>query len=345
MHVHGGQGIAGVLGDAVMITGFIFVMMLVVEYLNVVSRGRINIQLAERRWTQYLLAAVLGAVPGCLGAFAVVGLYAHRVLSLGAVVCGMITTTGDEAFLLLARMPGRALLLTAGLATVGIVSGVVVDLVVRGRRPVGQSHDRGFEVHEEHVECFARGRILEQWKQCSPARGVLAVGLGLFVLAAAMGGFEMHAEWMRITLIGVSTAALLIVATVPDHFLDEHLWAHVARQHVPRVFLWTVGALVVLSLLTEQLHVAELTEGGRWALLVCACLVGLIPQSGPHYVFIVLYVGGQLPLAVLVASSIVQEGHGMLPMLAHSRKVFLGIKALKLVMGLAAGAALLLIGA
>jgi len=343
MHEHGEHGIIGVLGDAVMITGFVLVMMLVVEYLNVLSRGRLHIKLAKRKWQQYLLAAALGAVPGCLGSFAVVGLYSHRVVSLGAVVCAMIVTTGDEAFLMLTKIPGTAVALAAGLTLVGVGAGVVTDLVVRGRRFSKVQHDLGFAVHDEHVECFARGRVLEQWRQCSPARGVLAVGLALFAAAAALGGFEAHAAWVRVTLVGASLAAFFIVATVPDHFLDEHLWAHVARQHVPRVFGWTVGALVLLAFLTERLHMDHVAEGGgRWFVLVVACLVGLIPQSGPHYIFIMLYGGGALPLAVLVANSVVQEGHGLLPMLAHSRRAFFAIKALKLVLGLGIGAILML---
>ena len=52
-----------------MITGFVLVMMLVVEYLNVLSRGRIPVRLAERRWRQYLLAAALGAASVLLPRF------------------------------------------------------------------------------------------------------------------------------------------------------------------------------------------------------------------------------------------------------------------------------------
>jgi hypothetical protein len=42
---------------------------------------------------------------------------------------------------------------------------------------------------------------------------------------------------------------------------------------------------------------------------------------------------------VLLASSIVQDGHGMLPMLAHSPREFLLVKAISLTAGLALGAA------
>ena len=53
---------------ALMITGFVFVMMLVIEYLNVLTQGVWQSGLRGRRWRQYLLAALLGATPGCMGA-------------------------------------------------------------------------------------------------------------------------------------------------------------------------------------------------------------------------------------------------------------------------------------
>ena len=71
------------LQHALLITGFVFVMMLVIEYLNVLSRGLWQASLRAGKWRQYLLAALLGVTPGCLGAFAVVSLYMHRIVSPG----------------------------------------------------------------------------------------------------------------------------------------------------------------------------------------------------------------------------------------------------------------------
>ena len=85
-------------------------------------------------------------------------------------------------------------------------------------------------------------------------------------------------------------------------------------------------------------------QKGRWIVLVIACLVGIIPESGPHLLFVTLYVQGTVPLSVLVGSSIVQDGHGLLPMLAHSRKDFLIIKSVALIAGLAVGAAMMILG-
>jgi len=60
-------------------------------------------------------------------------------------------------------------------------------------------------------------------------------------------------------------------------------------------------------------------------MLVAACIVGLVPESGPHLVFLTLYTQGAVPFSVLLASSVVQDGHGMLPLLADSRIDFLRI--------------------
>jgi hypothetical protein len=90
---------------ALMITSFVFVMMLIIEYLNVQTKGSWQNSLQKSRWMQYLLSAFLGATPGCLGAFTVVALYAHNIVSFGALVTVMISTSGDEAYVMLSIFP------------------------------------------------------------------------------------------------------------------------------------------------------------------------------------------------------------------------------------------------
>lgn len=158
-------------------------------------------------------------------------------------------------------------------------------------------------------------------------RGTLTAALGLFlagILAGQLGPSGWN--WIRVTLAVVTGAAVFIVATVPDHFIEKHLWRHVAVKHAPQIFLWTLGALMVMYLLTDVLHLGPAIRSGRWMLLLAACLVGLIPESGPNLIFVTLFAQGFIPFSVLVANSIVQDGHGMLPMLAHSRREFLLIK-------------------
>jgi hypothetical protein len=187
--------------------------------------------------------------------------------------------------------------------------------------------------------------LLRQWKECSAARGILAAALALFILALATGQVGPPTwDWIRATLLAAASVALFIVSTVPDHFLEEHLWKHVARRHVPGVFLWTLGALALIHVLGESLHLEETLQKGKWILLIAACLVGLIPESGPHMIFVTLYAQGALPFGILLASSIVQDGHGMLPMLAQSRRAFFGVKAVNFLAGMLIGAVTLLLG-
>ena len=334
--------------QALMITGFVSVMMLTIEYFNVLSEGRWQDRLAERAWGQYLLAAFLGATPGCLGAFAVVAMYAHRRLSIGAVVAAMIATAGDESFVLFALVPRMALLLIALLFVVGTLAGALTDRLFGRRFTNVLPCNNDFRVHADEVcgsRLFSRGDVAKQWRNCTPARGLLSVGLLFFLAAAARGQIGPPAwNWIRVTLVTTSGVALFIVATVPDHFLEEHLWRHVVLGHVSRIFLWSFGALVVLHFATARLDVGELVEENRWAVLAIAGLIGLIPESGPHLIFVTLFAQGALPFGILLASSIVQDGHGMLPMLAHSRRAFLFVKLVNLAVGWTLGAAALALG-
>jgi len=227
---------------------------------------------------------------------------------------------------------------------IGLGVGVLVD--VAGHRRKTSHPAPCFEVHGKNgCGCFRPAEIRAQWKSCSPARGTLTAGLGLFlagILAGQLGPAGWN--WIRVTLALVTAAAAFIVATVPDHFIDEHLWRHVALKHAPQIFLWTFGALIAMHLLTDVLHLGPAIQKGRWAVLLVACLVGLIPESGPNLIFVTLFSQGLVPFGVLVANSIVQDGHGMLPMLAHSRREFLLIKGIAFAAALAFGAVALGLG-
>ena len=338
-------GIVDVLRIALTITGFVLTMMLLIEYLNVLTRGMFQQSLVGRRWGQYLLAATLGGIPGCLGAFAVVAMYSHGAITLGAVVTAMIATLGDETFVLLAMAPGTAAWLIPALALLGLPAGFLTDLAYRRSGDSGDCCELPLHAEQAAGACFARGRILAQWGAPSPHRAILTVVLALFALGILTGWVgEEGWDWVRVTLLAVAGFGLFISATVSDHFLDEHLWHHVLRRHVPRIFLWTMGALAAIHLLDHFLDVATLIDQNLWLMLVIAVAIGIIPESGPHLLFITLFAAGKLPLSILVASSIVQDGHGMIPLLAHSRRDFLTVKLVNVLVGLVVGAALLAAG-
>ncbi len=333
------------LSRTLMITAFVAVMMIVVDYVNVLTEGTWQRALRGSRWLQYLAAVILGAMPGCLGAFVVVALYLHRAVSLGAVTACMIATSGDEAFVMFALFPGKALVITLILIVVGLTVGMVVDAAAK--RQGSTDVCEPLPLHEQDLSCRCFDPRLIPGQLARPAwvRVVLVGGALAFFAAVVTGTLAGHEPgWIRATLVVVSGLALFILATVPDHFLKEHLWHHVVRQHVPRLFLWTAGALVVIAVLERHVQTLEMIRENPWLVLAAAAVIGVIPESGPHLLFVTLYGKGAIPFSVLVASSVVQDGHGMLPLMAHSVRDFLKVKAIKLVVGLLVGAALLVAG-
>lgn len=331
--------LADLLKHTLMITSFVFIVMLLIEYLNVQTHGGWQKALRKNRWINYLVAALLGALPGCLGSFTVVSLYSHRILSLGALVATMIATSGDEAFVMFSMFPEKAALLTLILLVIAIPAGFLTDLLVSRNKNLAFQWNHEFEIHKtDHCNCFPKDKIIRQLKQISFARALLIGILLIFLIFLFTGmGSTVKWDWKRVTFITGSLFALFVVSTVPDHFLEKHLWEHVLKKHLLRIFLWTFGALLVIHFLENYINLHEWIKGNYYSVLFLAVFVGLIPESGPHLIFVTLFANGSLPFSILLVSSIVQDGHGMLPMLAVSRKGFLLVKGINALVGILAG--------
>ena len=146
-----------------------------------------------------------------------------------------------------------------------------------------------------------------------------------------------EADWIRIILIVLFVAILIIVIVAEEHFLEEHLWQHVIKVHLPKIFFWTFGVILCLTILNNYVNIHDLIDSKPFIVLLIAILIGLIPQSGPHLIFLILFANGDLPLGIFLANCIVQDGHGALPLLAESRKAFFVSKAIKIGIALVVG--------
>ena len=146
-----------------------------------------------------------------------------------------------------------------------------------------------------------------------------------------------EADWIRIILIVLFVAILIIVIVAEEHFLEEHLWQHVIKVHLPKIFFWTFGVILCLTILNNYVNIHDLIDSKPFIVLLIAILIGLIPQSGPHLIFLILFANGDLPLGIFLANCIVQDGHGALPLLAESRKAFFVSKAIKIAIAIVVG--------
>lgn len=368
--------IATMLQQTFIITTFVLGMMMMIEYINIQTRGMWSHRIQGSPFGQIILGSIMGLIPGCLGSYTVVSLYVHRVVMFPALVATMIATSGDEAFLMFSVIPGTALMLNGILLLIAITAGFIVHFTVKNRY-IGLKGHGDLPLHSRNDECHPMrlSAIRDNFKNISFTRALLVAGtLGiLFMLLSGiidgshhlntlMGAdFDMHhghdhshhghdhdhhseADWIRYSLIGLFSIILIIVSIAGDHFLQDHLWQHIIKKHFHKIFLWTLGVLAAIYFVNQYVDLHTWITANIWVVLGLALLIGIIPESGPHYIFVLLFAQGALPFSILLASSIAQDGHGTLPLLAESQKSFIAVKLVNLLVALLAGAAGILLG-
>lgn len=344
--------------NTLMITSFVVIIMLFIELLNVFTKGAWSHWLQHMKPLQVIIATLLGMIPGCFGGFAVVSLWTHGAISLGALVAALIAGIGDEAFVMLVRMPEQTLWLMGILLLIAVCVGVLVD---RLKLSVKLPQMNGHLVIHEH-EAMNLKASLRTWKDyfrpVTFTRVLLITGVSSILLALAFGYFEHdHQEatstaavmpideaWFNSLFIVLGLFVLVTFFIVDDHFLEEHLWKHVIRQHVPRIAIWTFAALTLIHLFMHSVNLQGWVQDNAFWMLLLAVLVGLIPESGPHLIFVTLFLGGSIPFSILLANAITQDGHASLPLLAESKRGFFTVKLINALVGLLVGGLGLLAG-
>ena len=305
-------------------------------------------------------AAGLAAASG----LAAVSLYSHGIISMGALVAAMIASSGDESFVMLAMIPRQALLLFAVLFVLAVLCGLLTDLIFK-KHPVRVSCEPGFELHDANKGEFPRIFRLSSYRTMRSAgweRLVLIAAILIFAIAVFTGILEhehagtdtVHSDalpfnflserWMNVLFAVLSLFVAMQVAASSEHFVREHLWHHVICKHALKTFLWTAGALAVITVGMHYVDVGDWMRGNTYYLLILAALIGMIPESGPHMVFITLFAGGYVPFSVLLTSSMSQDGHTSLPLLASSTRSFLVAKVINAVFAVIVGSAFYLLG-
>nr|WP_242468661.1 putative manganese transporter [Rhodovibrio salinarum] len=273
-----------------------------------------------QRW-QVPVAALLGALPGCGAAVAVVTQYVRGAISFGSLVAVLTATMGDAAFLLLAAEPTTGLMVFAIGMLVGTITGYTIDAI----------HGQDF-LRADHAEVpdHMPRKTLPRLNRLRPLWAVLLLpGLVLGTLDlmtintnALFGPFAAHDPTQ---IIGV-TGALLAFAMWT---LDPELRFDPGVSRAGGPFVRTVDATnfvtvwVIVGFLIYELGVhftgvdlAALFD--TWAPLIpaLAVLVGFLPGCGPQIVVTTLYITGAMPLSGQLGNAISNDGDALFPALA-----------------------------
>lgn len=375
-----------VLRNSILITGLVIIMMLLIEYFNIQSKGEWFAKLQGSGIKQIVLGSALGLIPGCLGGFAAVSLFTHRLISFGALVAMMICSSGDEAFVILAMIPWQGLLLFAILFVIAVCTGIIVDKFIFKKPQINLCPDN-YEIHQHEdssIPSIFKASSYKAMLHPSKKRIAILAGVAIFI-AAIIGGLlehghahlhetggevhghhhienvcthnhteaeEHHHEnshtvgfnilderWINCLFALFSIMTLLFTATAKEHFIEEHIWNHVIKKHLLPIFLWTAGALLICQIGIQYLDIQHWISNNMLLVILLAVAIGLIPESGPHLVFVTLFAQGMLPFYVLMVNSIVQDGHTTLPLLAESKGAFFKAKAINMAVGLIIGIA------
>ena len=222
---------------------------------------------------------------------------------------------------------------------IGIAAGYFTDSFNFQHKFLSKFQENKLPLHAEpQCKCFQRDKIRDYLLSPSLYRLILAIIILLLVLGVAAGILAGEARiWMKFTILLSLVFSFFVVVTVPDHFLKEHIWDHIVKMHIPRIFLWTFGTLVAIHFLMNYIDIQSWLSDNMLVVLLLAVLIGIIPESGPHLIFVTLFFQGAIPFSVLMASSISQDGHGTLPLLAESKRGFLAVKLVNIAYALVFG--------
>ena len=290
-----------------------------------IRRRRICDILRDNPKWQIVIAATLGAIPGCGGAIVVMTQYIRGALSFGGVVAVLTATMGDAAFLLLAKAPREALVIFVLCYVVGIVFGYAVDWF-HGRDFMRARVD-DYEAEEEDIE---ENPLLEPvyklWMLLFVPGAVCALAIALQVDVAAqwsIGG----ADW--VTPFGVAAALLAMVMWLLNPLSDIRMSISRRRPLTRRVAdttnfitFWVLCGFVGYELLVVVggFDVAALFDTWRYAVPLMAIIVGFVPGCGPQIVVTTLYLNGALPFSAQLANAISNDGDALFPALRLAPK-------------------------
>lgn len=141
--------------DAVKIIPFLFLTYLAMEYLEHRTGEKTKALIQRAGKFGPVLGGVLGAVPQCGFSAAASNLYAGRVITVGTLIAIYLSTSDEMLPILISEKVNAAVILKILLAkaVIGIIGGLVVDLVFRHFHPEAE-HEHIHDICEqEHCHC------------------------------------------------------------------------------------------------------------------------------------------------------------------------------------------------
>jgi hypothetical protein len=297
-----------------------------------------NSQNLDSRY-QVVFASLMGAMPGCGGAIIIITQFVQGKFSFGSVVAVLTATMGDAAFLLLASRPSTGLLVMVVGVIVGIVSGIIVDLI-HGDQFMRPEKISSKKLCKDNV---SERNSKDQFAFYIKWQGVLWQWLLLpSVIIALLFSFQLdvdqifHLSSGTINLIGAVTITVTITiwacsgevtnyqTTVSeDSKVNTRSLFQKVAQDTNFVASWVIFAFLIfeLSMHFTGLDLAKFfAHRGNLTPLI-AITIGLLPGCGPQIITTSLYLSGAIPLSAQLGNAISNDGDALFPAIALAPKM------------------------
>lgn len=294
-----------------------------------------NIDLSEKlreagKW-QVLIAAFLGALPGCGGAIIVITRYVSGSLSFGSVLATLTATMGDAAFLLIAKEPDTGLMIILLGFSVGSITGYIVDWVhgkdfMRDSLPANNA-DTDIPVDHEHEDLSSK--TLDRLWLFLMLPG-LAIGLlQAFQIDVDKVLFSSHnfAISGSLGFIGGCLCFMMYILprlfpSLPRRTPDQNGALHRTISDTNFVTSWVIFAFLAFELTVHftGFDLSDAFEGIAIFTPIFAIFIGFLPGCGPQIIITSLYLSGLIPLSALVGNAISNDGDALFPAIAIAPK-------------------------
>ena len=299
-------------------TLFVFIGM------DVLTKFNIAYVLEKTKKIHVIMASLLGALPGCGGAIVVVTQYIQGRISFGSLVAVLTATMGDAAFLLLAAEPFTGLFIFVLGASVGALTGYIVDKIHGDSYLQGNSK---LKVEFEKLKKTFVSNFNIFWTLIFLPGFVI----GLFVafqqdldkILKIPEGFSLVASF------GLAGAILSIFMWSLNPLSDFQCSTDRTRNLLSRVVdttnfvtTWVICGFLVFEIFIYITSYDLKTFFEIWLPFVplMAILFGFLPGCGPQIVVTTFYLNGFIPLSAEIGNAISNDGDALFPAIALAPK-------------------------
>ena len=299
-------------------TLFIFIGM------DALTKFNISYVLDRTKKFHVMMASLLGALPGCGGAIVVVTQYIQGRISFGSLVAVLTATMGDAAFLLLAAEPKTGLFIFALGATVGTISGYIVDAIHGTSYLQGNSK---IKVEFEKLKKTFVSKFNIFWTLVFIPGFVVGISVAfqqnLDQILNIPEGFSVVAS------LGLAGAVISIFMWSLNPLSDFQCSTDRTRNLLSRVVdttnfvtTWVICGLLVFEIFLYITSYDLKTFFDVWLPFIpmMAILFGFLPGCGPQIVVTTFYLNGFIPLSAEIGNAISNDGDALFPAIALAPK-------------------------